>query len=66
VQGAAALLALDRGGLEVLDASFDAFRAVLLAENHTLKRALTDPRLFAAIGNPYPSLLQNPPQGRRR
>jgi formamidopyrimidine-DNA glycosylase len=53
VRGAAALAAFDRGGLEMLDASLDAFRAALDAESHTLKRALTDPRLFAAIGNAY-------------
>ncbi len=53
VRGAAALATFDRGGLEVLDASLAAFRAVLVAESHTLKRALTDPRLFAAIGNAY-------------
>jgi formamidopyrimidine-DNA glycosylase len=53
VRGEAALRALDRGGLEVLDAPLDAFRAALLAENHTLKRALTDPRLFSGIGNAY-------------
>jgi len=41
------------GGLEVLDASFDEFRARLTAENHTLKRALTDPRAFSGIGNAY-------------
>ncbi len=43
----------DRGGLEILDASADAFRTALLSENHTLKRALTDPRLFSGIGNAY-------------
>lgn len=43
----------DRGGLEVLEASFDAFTAALTRENHTLKRALTDPRLFSGIGNAY-------------
>jgi formamidopyrimidine-DNA glycosylase len=53
VRGAAALAAFDRGGLEVLDASLGAFCGVLAAESHTLKRALTDPRLFAAIGNAY-------------
>jgi formamidopyrimidine-DNA glycosylase len=52
-RGESALRELDRGGLEVLDASADAFRAVLLSENHTLKRALTDPRLFSGIGNAY-------------
>jgi formamidopyrimidine-DNA glycosylase len=43
----------DPGGLEVLDAPFDAFRARLKAENHTLKRALTDPHAFSGIGNAY-------------
>lgn len=47
------LLTQDRGGLEVLDASFEAFRERLTAENHTLKRALTDPRAFSGIGNAY-------------
>ncbi len=41
------------GGLEVLDAAPDAFRAAIRRENHTLKRALTDPRLFSGIGNAY-------------
>jgi formamidopyrimidine-DNA glycosylase len=41
------------GGLEVLDADLGAFRAALRRENHTLKRALTDPRLFSGIGNAY-------------
>ena len=49
----AALRTHDRGGLEVLDADADAFRAALVRENHTLKRALTDPRLFSGIGNAY-------------
>jgi len=53
VQGEAALRALDRGGIEPLDATADAFRAQLTLENHTLKRALTDPRLFSGIGNAY-------------
>lgn len=53
VAGEAALAAHDPGGKEVLSASVEAFRAVLLRENHTLKRALTDPRLFAGIGNAY-------------
>jgi formamidopyrimidine-DNA glycosylase len=53
VQGTAALAALDPGGLEVLDADRSAFRAVLLRENHTLKRSLTDPRFFSGIGNAY-------------
>ena len=53
VRGADALRALDRGGLEPLDATLDEFRAALTRENHTLKRALTDPRLFSGIGNAY-------------
>jgi formamidopyrimidine-DNA glycosylase len=53
VQGEDALAALDPGGLEVLEADADAFAARLCSENHTLKRALTDPRLFAGIGNAY-------------
>jgi formamidopyrimidine-DNA glycosylase len=48
-----ALAAHDPGGLEVLDADYDTFRARLVAENHTLKRALTDPRAFSGIGNAY-------------
>jgi formamidopyrimidine-DNA glycosylase len=43
----------DPGGLEVLDASFEEFRARLIAGNHTLKRSLTDPRTFSGIGNAY-------------
>ncbi|HEY6100095.1 MAG TPA: DNA-formamidopyrimidine glycosylase family protein [Anaeromyxobacter sp.] len=53
VRGAVALAALDRGGLEPLSADLEAFRRALLRENHTLKRALTDPGLFAGIGNAY-------------
>ena len=49
----AALAALDAGGLEVLDIDLAAFAARLTSENHTVKRALTDPRLFAGIGNAY-------------
>jgi formamidopyrimidine-DNA glycosylase len=41
------------GGLEVLDADLAVFRSALLRENHTLKRSLTDPRLFSGIGNAY-------------
>ncbi len=48
-----ALETQDPGGLEVLDASFEAFRTRLTAENHTLKRALTDPHAFSGIGNAY-------------
>lgn len=47
------LLALDRGGVEPLEASPEAFREALRRENHTLKRALTDPRLLAGIGGAY-------------
>jgi len=53
VRGEPALAAHDPGGLEVLDADLAAFRAVLLRENHTLKRSLTDPRFFSGIGNAY-------------
>jgi formamidopyrimidine-DNA glycosylase len=53
LRGRAALASQDRGGLEVLDADLPAFRAALVRENHTLKRALTDPRLFSGIGNAY-------------
>jgi formamidopyrimidine-DNA glycosylase len=53
VRGDDAVAAFDMGGLEVLDAGPDAFRERLLRENHTLKRALTDPRLFSGIGNAY-------------
>ena len=53
VMGAERLAALDPGGLEVLDATRDAFAAVLARENHTLKRTLTEPRLFSGIGNAY-------------
>jgi formamidopyrimidine-DNA glycosylase len=41
------------GGLEILSASFEEFRDRLRAENHTLKRSLTDPRAFSGIGNAY-------------
>jgi formamidopyrimidine-DNA glycosylase len=53
VQGEEALEALDPGGLEVLEADLDAFRAAITAENHTLKRTLTDPHLLSGIGNAY-------------
>jgi formamidopyrimidine-DNA glycosylase len=53
VAGQAALEAFDRGGLDVMGASVDAFAERLRSENHTLKRALTDPRLFSGIGNAY-------------
>ena len=53
VRGEDALAALDRGGVEPLGADLDTFAAALRRENHTLKRALTDPRLFSGIGNAY-------------
>jgi formamidopyrimidine-DNA glycosylase len=53
VTGEAALAGIDRGGLEPLDATLDEFREALVRENHTVKRALTDPRLFSGIGNAY-------------
>ncbi len=53
VAGEGGLAALDRGGLEVLECGPEAFAARLRAENHTLKRALIDPRLFSGIGNAY-------------
>jgi formamidopyrimidine-DNA glycosylase len=52
-QGRDALASHNPGGLEVLDADFEAFRSALVRENHTLKRALTDPHLFSGIGNAY-------------
>jgi formamidopyrimidine-DNA glycosylase len=53
VQGEEGLGEHSRGGLEVLEADLGAFKASLTKENHTLKRALTDPRLFSGIGNAY-------------
>ncbi len=53
VVGAGALAALDPGGLEVMDADLPAFARRLAAENHTLKRALTDPHILSGIGNAY-------------
>jgi formamidopyrimidine-DNA glycosylase len=52
-RGEASLKEHERGGIEVLDANLFQFRAVLLSENHTIKRTLTDPRLFSGIGNAY-------------
>lgn len=53
VQGENALRELDPGGIEVASASSTRFAEVLRSENHTLKRALTDPHLFSGIGNAY-------------
>lgn len=53
IQGLTALKELDPGGLEVMDCTVEQFSRTLTAQNHTLKRALTDPRLFSGIGNAY-------------
>jgi len=53
VSGDAGLQQFDRGGLEVFEIELNAFAKVLQSENHTLKRALTDPRLLSGIGNAY-------------
>ena len=53
VRGEEALAEHARGGLEVLESHLESFRAALTRENHTVKRALTDPRLFSGIGNAY-------------
>ena len=53
VEGEAGLERLDPGGLEVFTASEEQFAAALRARNHTLKRALTDPRILSGIGNAY-------------
>ena len=53
VRGEEALRAIDPGGIEPMEASAAAFHAALTRENHTLKRSLTDPRLFSGIGNAY-------------
>jgi formamidopyrimidine-DNA glycosylase len=53
VEGEASLASFDAGGLDVFSADLATFRATLTAENHTLKRALTDPRLLSGVGNAY-------------
>ena len=53
VKGEKALHAMDPGGIDVFGCDLEAFRGVLTLENHTLKRALTDPRLLSGIGNAY-------------
>jgi len=53
VRGNEALHAMDPGGVEVFATNLDGFRAALSAENRTLKRALTDPRLISGVGNAY-------------
>jgi formamidopyrimidine-DNA glycosylase len=52
-RGRAALTQFARGGAEVFDITLDEFAGVLRRENHTIKRSLTDPRLFSGIGNAY-------------
>jgi formamidopyrimidine-DNA glycosylase len=53
ISGQHGLEALDPGGIDIFNADLDAFRQALTRENHTLKRALTDPRLISGIGNAY-------------
>lgn len=53
VSGVESLSSFDAGGIDVFAADLDSFRAVMTAENHTLKRALTDPRLLSGVGNAY-------------
>jgi formamidopyrimidine-DNA glycosylase len=53
IEGDAELRRLDPGGLEILESSLAQFAQRLRSENHTLKRALTDPRLFSGVGNAY-------------
>jgi formamidopyrimidine-DNA glycosylase len=53
VRGEEALEAMDPGGVEILETDLGGFRAALTAENRTLKRALTDPRLISGVGNAY-------------
>jgi len=53
LQGEAALATVGRGGMEPLETTLQAFGEALKRENHTLKRSLTDPRLFSGIGNAY-------------
>ena len=53
VEGASALAGFERGGLELSESSLQSFSERLRAENHTLKRALTDPRILSGIGNAY-------------
>jgi len=53
LNGEEALRSIDPGGIDVLSANLDSFRAALIAENQTLKRALADPRALSGIGNAY-------------
>jgi formamidopyrimidine-DNA glycosylase len=53
LQGEQSLQSIDPGGIDIFSCNLDSFRTALTAENHTLKRALTDPRLVSGIGNAY-------------
>ncbi len=53
IRGEEALRKFDRGGIEVLETDLDSFSEALTMENHTVKRALTDPRIISGIGNTY-------------
>lgn len=53
LQGKDSLRSIDAGGIDIFTSDLDLFRTTLTAENHTLKRALTDPRLLSGIGNAY-------------
>ncbi len=53
LRGEDALREIDPGGIEIFSSELDEFRAALSAENRTLKRALTDPRLISGVGNAY-------------
>jgi formamidopyrimidine-DNA glycosylase len=53
LKGEESLNSMDAGGIDVFSSDLNSFRAALTAENHTLKRALTDPRLVSGIGNAY-------------
>src|SRR5712692_2214392 len=53
LSGEESLHSVDAGGIDIFSSDLDSFRAALAAENHTLKRALTDPRLVSGIGNAY-------------
>ncbi len=53
VRGEGALRAIDRGGIDPIDSTFEAFSEALKRESHTLKRSLTEPHLFSGIGNAY-------------
>jgi len=53
LQGEESLRSIDPGGIDIFSSDLNSFRAALSAENHTLKRALTDPRMVSGIGNAY-------------